>query len=107
MQASVITSLTSFLTNLFRFAPVSATVIENVIMSSKIKININDTDSEEVLKDIIYLVSPMLAHINNLSLSTGCFPKSSKKSRVVPICKSGSKTDVNDYRPISILHTLS
>ena len=103
----LLTSLTSLLMNLFGFAPVCATVIENAIMSLKNKINKIYTFSVEALKTIKSLVSAILAHIINMSFSTGCFPNSLKKSRAVPIYKTGSKSDVNNYRPTSNLLTFS
>ena len=77
------------------------------MISLKIKINKIYTYLVEALWTVKYLVSPLLAHIINLSFSTGCFINSLKKSRVVPINKSGSKTDANNYIPISILSTLN
>ena len=44
-----------------------------------------------------------LKHIVNLSLSTGEVPLLMKTAKVVPIFKSGDPTDVNNYRPISLL----
>lgn len=41
--------------------------------------------------------------IYNKSLCTGCFPKTWKEARVVPIFKSGDKSAANNYRPVSIL----
>ena len=62
----------------FRFAPASATAIETVIMSLKNKLHKIDTYTVEVLKNIKCLDSPFLAHIINLSPSTGCFQISLK-----------------------------
>ncbi len=44
-----------------------------------------------------------LKHIVNLSLSTGEVPLLMKTAKVVPIFKSGDPTDVNNFRPISLL----
>ena len=41
------------------------------------------------------------------SLEQGIFPQALKLARVVPIHKSDSKTDVSNYRPISLLSTFS
>lgn len=56
------------------------------------------------LKD--YVVKP-LAHIINLSMSTGQFPEVWKSSLVCPIHKAGPKDDPSNYRPISLLPTFS
>ena len=48
-----------------------------------------------------------LAFICNLSMSTGTFPKDWKDARVTPIFKAGDRTDVNNYRPVSILPVVS
>src|SRR6218665_2454809 len=57
------------------------------------------------------LVSPILdiivepfTSIINCSLSTGIVPTSLKTAKVLPIHKQGSKHDVTNYRPISILN---
>ena len=59
------------------------------------------------LKDTIYNIVRPLTHIINLSLKTGTFPDKLKVARVSPIFKSGAKDSFDNYRPISILPTLS
>ena len=44
-----------------------------------------------------------LTSLFNLSLSTGEVPQQWKTSRVTPLFKEGSRTEVNNYRPISVL----
>ena len=63
--------------------------------------------SIELLKYIRNIVAPVLASIVSKSLSTGEFPDSLKVARVVPIPKPGDPTKISNYRPISILPTLS
>ena len=43
----------------------------------------------------------------NLSIHTGKLPKDLKSARVVPLHKKDSKTQVGNYRPVSILSMLS
>jgi hypothetical protein len=43
----------------------------------------------------------------NLSLSQGVFPDKLKNSRVIPIFKAGDQLDVDNYRPISLLSSIS
>ena len=43
----------------------------------------------------------------NQSLITGIFPESLKKAKVVPIYKKNDKSKFENYRPISILPTIS
>ncbi|CAG2257953.1 unnamed protein product [Mytilus edulis] len=60
-----------------------------------------------ILKLSRSIVASPLAHIINLSLGTGIFPNILKSAKVAPIFKGGDKTDPNNYRPISILPTVS
>lgn len=53
-----------------------------------------------------YIVN-QLVHIFNLSLQEGTFPDHFKTATIVPIHKHGDKTNVGNYRPISILNHLS
>ena len=48
-----------------------------------------------------------LTQLFNLSLSTGKYPSLWKKANVIPLHKKDSKSDVNNYRPISLLSTVS
>jgi len=52
-------------------------------------------------------ISIPLAHIFNLSLSTGEFPTQLKQCRVIPIFKAGDRLEVDNYRPISLLSSIS
>jgi hypothetical protein len=66
-----------------------------------------DGISIKLLKHVIFDISVPLAHIFNLSLANGTFPSKLKTSRTVPIFKAGSPLLCDNYRPISLLSTLS
>lgn len=52
------------------------------------------------------LIKP-ITKINNLSISQGKFPSAWKSAVIAPIFKSGVPLSVYNYRPISILPTVS
>ena len=60
-----------------------------------------------LLKDTAEEISKPLAFIINKSLSIGTVPNLWKTSKVTPLHKSDSKSDFNNYRPISVLPCLS
>ena len=43
----------------------------------------------------------------NKTLRTGCYPDKLKIARVRPLYKKGDKQGIENYRPISILHSVS
>lgn len=59
------------------------------------------------LKNFDDILSKPIAHLINTSIETGKFPESFKESVIVPIHKSGDKLSPSNYRPISLLTTLS
>lgn len=59
------------------------------------------------IKDSAQIIAGPLAHIINLSIIQGVVPDDLKSARVVPIYKKSDKTDVGNYRPVSILSILS
>jgi hypothetical protein len=63
--------------------------------------------STKMIKFIGEKIAVPLSHIFNLSLSCGVFPSKLKKCRVIPIYKAGDSLDVDNYRPISLLSSIS
>lgn len=53
------------------------------------------------------LLVPIICHLANLSFAKGVFPSLLKKSIITPVYKSGDKNDINNYRPISVLTSIS
>lgn len=66
-----------------------------------------DEISPKVLKFTNKSLAMPLVHIINLSIKQGIFPHHLKKTKVIPIFKSGNRSDINNYRPISILPAFS
>ena len=69
--------------------------------TSDTKINALKTATE------IHNFNAVFSHIINSSFSSGVFPAELKVAKVIPIHKAGSKTDVSNYRPISLLSCFS
>ena len=87
---------------------ISPTHICDIIKSLPAK-NSLDSDgiSANLLKKIANEISVPIAHVFNLSVVNGVFPSKLKRSRTVPIFKSGDPTQCDNYRPISLLSQLS
>ena len=63
--------------------------------------------SNRFIKSIKQALTTPLTVIFNKSLETGIFPDNMKKAEVVPLHKGGKLNIVSNYRPISLLLTLS
>ena len=67
----------------------------------------NDGIGPKILKMCKDFISQPIALIINSCISMSIFPSEFKKACVIPLFKGGDKNDPNNYRPISILPTLS
>jgi hypothetical protein len=94
--------------NDLQFGQMSQADFINIVndMQSKNSGDVNGI-STKMLKFVKYEVSVPLTHLFNISLSTGTFPSQLKTSRTVPIYKAGNKGLCDNYRPISLLSTIS
>ena len=63
--------------------------------------------SMKMIKTIKQQIAKPLAHLFTLSVTTGVFPAKLKTSRTVPIFKAGDCTSCDNYRPISLLSSIS
>ena len=66
-----------------------------------------DQMPSRLMKDSARVISKPLTFIMNLSISQGCVPQDWKIARALPLFKGGKKTEIDNYRPISILPTPS
>lgn len=84
---------------------------EKSIETSLKKLNVNKGAGEDDIHPVFFkrcattLCKPLYI-IYNKSLQDGDFPRIWKKAKVIPIPKSGDKSNVKNYRPISILCVL-
>lgn len=92
---------------LFTFHTVTTNETYNVLKSIQSKAKGFDGISINLIHKIIGALLPVLTHIFNHSLKTGTFPCIWKQALVRPIPKKSSPILVTEYRPISILPSLS
>ncbi|PNF41624.1 hypothetical protein B7P43_G10456 [Cryptotermes secundus] len=82
--------------------------IESVIGSFKPKSsNGYDEISVKILKFTAPFISSPLAYICNRAFVTGVFPTRLKYSVIKPLFKNGDKTNMSNYRPISLMTSFS
>jgi hypothetical protein len=63
--------------------------------------------STKMVKIVGNEIAIPLSHIFNLSLTSGDFPTKLKLCRVIPIFKAGNALECDNYRPISLLSSIS
>lgn len=66
-----------------------------------------DGISSSVLKLCRHILALPIAYICNLCIETGVFPNCLKRAIIHPIYKGGDRSCVDNYRPISVLSSLS
>ena len=93
--------------NTFLMGPVVNNEVVNVVNNLKNNGKSAKKVSTIVLKYNINKISNILSHIFNMCLAEGYFPNELKEGCITPIFKCGSKTDVNNYRPVCSLSPFS
>jgi len=96
------------ITSNFSFRLVSQSLVSNIIdnLSSKNSCG-HDGISVKLLKHVKMELVPSITSIINQSLHHGIFPDQLKLAKITPLYKSGPKNEFNNYRPISILPSVS
>ena len=59
--------------------------------------------SSRILKDAFVAIIPQLTFLYNMSFSCNTFPNLWKIARVIPMQKPGDSSDLNNFRPVSLL----
>jgi len=84
------------------------TSLKKIIDDLKNKSNCGiDGISNKILKGIKMEIMKPLSTLINKSLTEGEFPNELKATKIIPIYKAKSKDNVNNYRPISLLSSIS
>ena len=92
----------------FKFSDIQEHFVRKYLASLKTKKAIGlDKISSRLLKDSADAITTSLTFLFNRSLSSAVFPSIWKMGKVVPIFKSGDRTNASNYRPITILPVLS
>ena len=90
--------------NSISFTPVDCNYLRKAIQQRK---NGKSPGPDKILimliKDVTDLISQQLTMIFNSSLRKGVFPDIWKVAKVASIFKSRSRSDANNYRPISVV----
>jgi len=87
------------------------TIPEHVLKTIRKFKNKASCDIDGISTKMVKFIGPEiaipLAHVFNKSLESGVFPEKLKQCRVIPIFKSGSHLECDNYRPISLLSSIS
>lgn len=84
--------------------PVTRNEVFNVITQLPTKYSCGiDGIPPHILKKIAEYICDPLTDMINECFTSGTFPDDLKLAKVIPIYKKGSKLDINNYRPVSVL----
>ena len=90
------------------FNPVNGEMVAKIINQLKNKSSYgHDGISNILIKQSQQCLTKSLTLIINQCLRSGCFPYQLKLSKVRPVCKSSDTKMFNNYRPISLLPSMS
>ena len=92
----------------FKFELVNESLIVKTLQGLKAsKASGLDNISPRMLKDAAVVVAKPLTRIVIESLSQGTVPSEWKYAKITPLYKKGMSTDMDNYRPISVLPVVS
>ena len=98
----------SMLVGDFSFTPVSQEHVHKMLIGlNSHKATGLDGMPARFIIDSADIICKPLCHIVNLSIQSGEFPCDIKKAKITPIYKKKAKTEAGNYRPVSVLSTIS
>ena len=90
--------------NKFSFRPTTSSIVfTHLNRLSKAKSTGLDNISAQLIRECADIISGPLCDLFNKSLKSGIFPDDWKCARVIPLFKQGDSSDLNNYRPISVI----
>ena len=94
--------------SIFTFSPVYTPETLKVLLATKAsKATGSDQIPAKIIKDIAHEIAAPLTFLVNRSLQSGIFPTTEKIAKINPVYKSGEHSDIDNYRPISVLNIIS
>ena len=94
-------------TDSFTPSPTTADEVNNIISSLQNKPSHVNVIPIFIIKKLSTFVSPIICNIFNSSISDGIFPSCIKISRIKPLHKGKRNQKVNNFRPISLVPSIS
>ena len=92
----------------FSLEPVFPQTVEEILKNLKNSGSCGlDNINTRILKLGKTQLVPAITHILNLSITSKTFPDSWKTAKVIPLHKKDDITDPKNYRPVSLLSTMS
>jgi len=92
----------------FNFQPETNENVTKLINRIKPNVAVGyDNINSKMLKDSKEILAPWLTEIINISYEKNVFPDCMKIANIKPIFKENNKEQISNYRPISILSTIS
>ena len=92
----------------FIVRPVEPDEVCKLISSFKINKSLGPNSvPQQILSLVKNEISESLTTLINMSFSSGVYPNKLKIAEIIPVHKSGSKLEVNNYRPISLLSNIN
>ena len=99
--------LTGRVANTIYLQPADVSEVFETINKLKIKATLDTKIEPLKVANKCFNFTITIARLISNSFNQGVFPSSLKTAKVVPIYKAGTKTDVSNYRPISLLSSFS